>query len=389
MNRRACDPNLLFALVALQLGLIDAGQFSEACRAWAAADGASPADLLLRRGGITPEERASLERVIGLELARHGGDAGQALAAIADSCTTDPATGRDDPGIRISPSGPATEPSADPTLDWPSGSAAHYPLVRLHARGGLGRVWLARDRVLGRSVALKEILPDRGDDPGYRARFVAEARITGQLEHPSIVPVYELAGGADGRPFYTMRMIRGRTLSAAVRAHHDRRDACQGDMLEMSGLLAAFVSVCNAIAYAHSRGVIHRDLKGQNIILGDFGEAIVLDWGLAKLIDRPDGDWPEAAVALESGPGEASTLPGQPMGTPGYMAPEQADGRQDLVGHATDIYGLGAVLYEILTGKAPFDTSATPETVRQVCERDPDPPRRVCTSTPPASRRSA
>src|SRR5262249_21628804 len=142
---------------------------------------------------------------------------------------------------------------------------------------------------LDREVAVKELLADKAGHAKIVARFLREARLTGQLEHPGIVPVYELAARADtGQPFYTMRLIRGRTLSEAIDAYHARRAEGRAEPLDFVGLLTAFAAISNTIAYAHSRGVLHRDLKGENVILGDFGEVIVLDWGLAKLVGQPD-----------------------------------------------------------------------------------------------------
>jgi serine/threonine-protein kinase len=385
MGRNDSDRDLLFGAIALQAGLIGPGRLAEARAAWAARPGTRLPDVLRERGWLTSDDQAAIERLLERELTRHGGDVRRALAAVADGDLVAALAEVDDPVLRIALSERTTDPGVAPplisALDWPVGSRARYSLVRLHARGGLGRVWLAHDPAIGRDIALKELLPERVDDPIFRARFLAEARITGQLQHPSIVPVYELSRcPEDGRAFYTMRMVRGRTLSEAVRAHH----AGRGGALGLSGLLNAFVAACNTIAYAHSRGVIHRDLKGRNIILGDYGEVIVLDWGLAKVVGQPEGEWPEPAVGPQPGTGEGMTLHGQAMGTPGYMAPEQANGRHELVGRATDIYGLGAVLYEILTGRPPLGTTGKPEAVRQDGECDPDPPRRVRAATPPA-----
>src|SRR5262249_7800174 len=151
----------------------------------------------------------------------------------------------------------------------------------------------ARDSVLGREVALKELRADRVGDSRLRARFLQEARITGQLEHPSIVPLYDVLGETDetgncDNPRYTMRFVAGRTLAEATRGFHRRRRDGQATALELGVLLDSFVAVCHAIAYAHSRKVLHRDIKGSNVILGDFGEVFVLDWGLAKVIGEPD-----------------------------------------------------------------------------------------------------
>src|SRR5262249_35568709 len=150
-------------------------------------------------------------------------------------------------------------------------------------------------------------------------------------------------------------------------------------------LLNAFVTVCNTVAYAHSRGVIHRDLKGQNVILGDFGEVVVLDWGLAKRLGRPDRE-PGAAPTAEAldAADSGQTVQGQALGTPAYMAPEQAAGRLDLIDRRTDVYGLGAVLYEVLTGQPPFAGPDTGTVLRKVQEEEPAPPSQLWPEVPPA-----
>jgi serine/threonine protein kinase len=206
-----------------------------------------------------------------------------------------------------------------------------------------------------------------------------EARITGQLQHPSIAPVYELVETPEsGQAFYTMRFIKGRTLADAIRDYHEKRRNGQARKLELIQLLQSFMTACNAVAYAHSRGVIHRDLKGQNIVLGDFGEVIVLDWGLAKMVAKPGEvtvDFP--GPEQDRGAEDAMTVQGQVLGTPAYMAPEQAAGLPGAVGPISDVYSLGAILYTILTGQAPFVGTSTSEVIRKVLEEEPVPPRQV------------
>ena len=241
-------------------------------------------------------------------------------------------------------------------------STHRYSLINMHAEGGIGEVWLARDHHLGREIALKRLRPENASSRVAQARFLREARVTGQLQHPGIAPVYELSRSSEAEePFYTMRFINGRTLTEAVRDYHRRRRLGETQPLALRELIGAFLTVCQVIAYAHSRGVIHRDVKGQNVVLGDFGEVMVLDWGLAKVVTeregKPDGDGQAACPASIDDFAEDSgheTVQGEILGTPSYMSPEQALGRVDLVDERSDIYGLGAILYEILTGEPPF-----------------------------------
>ncbi|HMC90576.1 MAG TPA: serine/threonine-protein kinase, partial [Gemmataceae bacterium] len=196
---------------------------------------------------------------------------------------------------------------------------------------------------------------------------------------------------ADEKPFYTMRFVKGRTLSAAAKEYHGNRRAGRARPLDLRELLGAFVDVCNAVAYAHSRGVLHRDLKGQNIVLGKYGEVMVLDWGLAKASGEKGKDSVERAeltsllpVALQQHDSRDQTMQGQVLGTPGYMPPEQAEGRLAHVDERSDIYGLGAILYEILTGRPPFEGADTQEVIQKVLHETPLWPRELVPGTPPA-----
>jgi PAS domain S-box-containing protein len=269
--------------------------------------------------------------------------------------------------------------TAAPEADHPP-SGNRYDRVREIGAGGMGRVSLCHDREMGRPVALKELRRELAANREALARFGREARVTGRLAHPSIVPVYELVAPADGRlPFYTMRHVEGPTLTAAALAYHAKRRAGQPAALDLLRLLNAFVTVCQAVAYAHTQGVLHRDLKGGNVVLGDFGEVIVLDWGLAKVLGSSTEAPAQPDATVNSADGH--TLPGVVTGTPAYMAPEQATGRADLVGTRTDVYGLGAILYEILTGQPPFVGPASKVLVR-AANGNPDPPSRLVPDVP-------
>jgi tetratricopeptide (TPR) repeat protein len=263
-----------------------------------------------------------------------------------------------------------------------------YRILRPHAKGGLGEIFLAEDLELHRTVALKEIRERHAHDPQAQGRFVLEAEVTGGLEHPGIVPVYGLGHYPGGRPFYAMRLIQGETLLEAARRFHaadvrgrdpdERRRA-------LRELLRRFIDVCNAVAYAHSREVLHRDLKPANVMLGSFGETLIVDWGLAKpLQSSAPGISEGTALRPQSEEAAAETVLGVVIGTPAYMSPEQAAGRQDLLGPASDVYSLGATVYYVLTGRAPFHGQDVQEMLREVRGGSFPPPRQVNRKVPPA-----
>lgn len=228
-----------------------------------------------------------------------------------------------------------------------------YELIRKLGQGGLGRVWLARDVHLNRYVALKEISHSAGANEQAIERFKHEAEITGRLDHPSIVPIYQLGEDvATKRVFYAMRFLGRATLQDSIIEYHERREEGDEDPMLLRHLLTAFVNVCHAIGYAHSRKVIHRDLKPENVVIDSFGQVIVIDWGLAKVVDETSIESLMDTVSVGSAD---RTTEGQVLGTPLYMAPEQAAGRLDELDNRTDIYGLGAILFSIVTGFAPHE----------------------------------
>ncbi len=235
-------------------------------------------------------------------------------------------------------------------------NAERYAIQSLLGEGGMGEVHLCRDARIERSVAMKVARGGVDMPDEVRMRFIHEARVQGQLEHPAIVPVYDLGVRADGSLFFTMKRVRGHTLADVVSSLREL-DESASKLFTRRRLLTAFSNVCMAIHFAHTRGVLHRDLKPSNVMLGDFGEVYVLDWGLARVIGeaerevRPETiDDEETMRARISGTsGSGFTVDGAILGTPGYMSPEQAMGRLDELDARTDVYALGAILFELLT----------------------------------------
>jgi len=225
--------------------------------------------------------------------------------------------------------------------DWPDTGGTRYDAVESLAQGGMGTVYVANDRLLGRAVALKVL---HGPDPGPEAtaRMLREARIIARLEHPGIVPVHDLGTLLDGRIFYAMKLVRGRRLDQHLR-----------EGLPLAERLRIFERICEAVAFAHAHGVIHRDLKPENVMVGAFGEVLVMDWGVARWRSEPEAPPADASPAAEPPGAPGGTAHGTILGTPGYMAPEQERGEVDRVDERADIFALGAILYFLLSGQAP------------------------------------
>ncbi len=278
--------------------------------------------------------------------------------------------------------GPNGTSSATEPVREAIGPGQRFRILRRYVRGGLGEVFVAFDEELRREVALKQIRPEHAGQARSQARFLLEAEITGGLEHPGIVPIYGLGRHADGRPYYAMRFVQGHTLKEAIAQFHGaegpRRDPGER-ILALRQLLRRFFDICNALAYAHSRGVLHRDLKPANILLGPFGETLIVNWGLAKPMDGPDEAGSQSVSALRPSLAGDSTLTqtGSALGTPSFMSPEQAAGRLDRVGPPSDVYSLGATLYCVLTGRAPIEEPDIDEALRKAQSGDFPPPRQV------------
>ena len=256
--------------------------------------------------------------------------------------------------------------------DLPAPSWDRYVLLGELARGGMGLVLHVWDTVLERPLAMKVLdtkdLPKGPAADETVARFLAEAQVAGRLEHPGIVPIHDLGLERGGRVYFTMPVLEGRNLDEVFQLARSRSEGWSIDRA-----LLVIAKVCEVMGYAHSRGVIHRDLKPANVMVKDSGEICIVDWGLAKLVDCPEA---EPAVVQESKPADASrpdpALNGTVSGTPPYMAPEQASGRQDEISDRSDVYALGAILYRLLAGRGPYaprkgqeEPEATVELIRR------------------------
>ena len=291
------------------------------------------------------------------------------------------------------------QPTDDSGLHTPSGSGAKYDLtkrvmraiakpvapvvpyhgegeygihriLRVHQRGGMGRILVAYDQYLKREVAIKELHPDVAEDESIVRRFIGEAEITAQLEHPGVVPIHRIGQGRDGLPYYTMKLIKGETLQDAIKAYHRKPSEP-----ELVNLIRRLVFVSKTIAFAHSKGVIHRDLKPANVMLGEHGETLVMDWGLAKPYGQGVEDSYISVIHQTKQSRPELTMVGAIVGTPAFMSPEQANAEEAMIGPLSDVFSLGTVLYYLLAGQTAFSGRSTQEVLSKV---------RVCNPTPPS-----
>lgn len=354
---RTTEHHLLLGVLALQFGLINRAQFLDSFEKWNSDRSRSYQSILLADGLIKNEACELLNRLVEQQLSGMmltGGD----LAGDDANGQTYVFTGSTKSRVHDRETGFSLSENAV--------LSNRFEFIRPLDQGGLGIVSVALDKELNREVALKEIREDRANDTLLREKFWLEAQLTGGLEHPGIVPIYGLGKSATGKLYYAMRLIKGNNLQLHIKNFHDK--VKQGDM-EFDGqslrrILRRFLDVCEAISYAHSRGVLHRDLKPGNVMLGPYGETLVVDWGLAKAmgVSSPQEMSSSADVSVlaqpespirPSGSKSDSTRDGSIVGTPSYAPPEQLSGHLDLIEVRSDVYGLGAILYEILSGQAP------------------------------------
>ena len=400
----AANRDLLFGLIALQNGMIDQFQLVAAFQAWTLEKNRSLAEHLAGRGDLEADQRAIIEAMVGLHLKKHAGSTEKSLAAIPSAASTrqtleriadrdlgaslallPPATDGDSAFSRINDrtgtfSGinlAETDPGSEPPILTKGGtpfdeSAGRYQLLGEIARGGMGAVLKGRDPDLNRDLALKVLLEQHRDRTDLVERFMEEAQICGQLQHPGVVPVYELGSLPDRRPFFAMKLVKGQTLAVLL----GRRDSPADDLPRF---LSIFEAVFQTVAYAHARGVIHRDLKPSNVMVGSFGEVQVMDWGLAKVLPKngqsaPGPETPpvnETVVSTPRSKGDSDlSEAGSVLGTPAYMAPEQARGETEAVDRRADVFALGSILCEVITGSPAFGGASSLEILRAAGRAD-------------------
>lgn len=363
--------NLTTAMLAFQSGMISRSQMLKAIRDWIKDKNRDLCDILVEQKAIDGDARDLLVAMVAKHEQIHADAPRRSMELLSsiDSSLTKSLQELEDSDVASvvaatarldnpteNPSQPATSRRTSPS----DSVHGRFSVIRPHAKGGLGEVFVAFDHELNRQVALKEIQGKHSFDEASRTRFLQEAEITGGLEHPGIVPVYGLGTYGDGRPFYAMRFIKGMSLAEASNDFHSKHSPtthADYHAMEFRKLLQRLVDVCFSIEYAHSRGVLHRDLKPGNIMLGKYGETLVVDWGLAKAVGRHTGSSEysdEETLRPSSGNDSTNTRLGQAVGTPAYMSPEAAAGNLTEVGIPSDVYCLGSTLYHLLTGRPPY-----------------------------------
>ena len=371
------ESDLLFGLLALQMNFLSKEHLLEGAAVWMNDPKSDLPKLLLDRTFIKPSQHAVVKALVEEQLKLHGGDADRSLVAAPVDRGIRDGLLRLKPPAEVERSLVAMKPTdagAQTVIVAPP-SPDRYRLGAEIARGGLGRVMEAFDATLGRNVAVKLVLDDL--PPDLAERFEREAKLTARLEHPNIVPIHDFGTLLKGRQlFLSMKRIRGRDLGKLLRSIADGDNDARR-MYSRPRLLRMFQDICLGMAFAHDHGVIHRDLKPANIMIGDYGETLIVDWGLARELGsgvRAQGSaGGKPAPSLNHEPPALSpdltpdlTMDGEVLGTPAYMAPEQAAGQIHEMDHRSDIYSLGAILYEILTLHPPIEGKTVVEIIGKV-----------------------
>jgi tRNA A-37 threonylcarbamoyl transferase component Bud32 len=350
------DRDLIVGVLTTQAGFVTPAQVIAAAAGLSEAGSESLLTRLERIGALNQDRRALIEALVDRAITAQAGDTQAVNAALGFSPALQSTLGS--AGAAASGANVALAVA----LEVPPERPGQYLRMKEVGRGSQSVVRAARDQIIGREVALKELstvgdqAPDSDSARAARARFVREVRLIASLEHPGIVPIHDLARREDGTLFCAQKLIRGETLHAQM-----ARTSSLADRLQ---LLRHVVDACQAVAYAHDNHIIHRDLKPSNVMVGEFGETVVVDWGLAKLREEKEDAVPLLTPASSSEP--ALSVAGVALGTPSYMSPEQARGEVAAIDERSDVFSLGAILYELLTGRAPFEGRTATEVLEKV-----------------------
>ena len=364
------DRNLLFALIAYQNGYINTEQFFEAAAVWNKDPKQDLGQILVEKKFLQEVERYNIQGILEDRLRRQGG-LDNSLSFVVENGSVP--EGQDLPedwqkkfeeitkvsDQTVRPAGP--RPTSNPSIH-------RYVFRKPIGEGGQGIVWEVDDTELGRRIALKKVHPKHANSPLHNGMLVEESRNTGRLDHAGIVPIYDLGHDDDGNPFFTMQLIRGEKLADRVKAIKHESLSREEFLAQIRPLLRHLIATCNTLQYAYDKHkVIHRDLKPENIMVNRYGETVVMDWGMGKTVEDTT-QLDEASSMLfvpisGSESGGERTLAGSVKGTLGYLSPEQAQSLNSNLDHRTDIYGIGATLYRILTGTVPYSGTSTQETL--------------------------
>lgn len=371
------ESDLLFGLLALQMNFISREQLLECAAVWMGDRRRGLAELLREKGYLREKQAAAVTGMVEAQIDADGGDAGRSVVAAAvDRGVRDGLLGLKPPAdVEKTISAMRPRDGAGHVVIVAPPSDGRYRLGGEIARGGLGRIVEAWDTGLEREVAVKLVLDDL--PPELAERFEREAKLTGRLDHPNIVPIYDFgtlpattspAGGAPAgsrRLFLSMKRIRGRDLARLLKAVADGDPGTTG-VYTRHRLLRIFQDVCQGIAFAHDRGVLHRDLKPANVMVGEYGETLIVDWGLARVMAQAAELPPSSATPEPRVFDQGLTLDGEVVGTPAYMPPEQATGSLAGMDQRSDVYSLGAILFEMLTLHPPVEGRTVDEIIGKV-----------------------